>query len=268
MTINMRLNSLFFLLFSASMLLTIASCDFSSQFLSNSNTNEEIKVKRFDRIEYQYITTGDFSALQQMSTDYPTETRTLVEEILRIGKMSSEETNKRFLTFFQDSTLQILTRDTEEKFANMNNLNRSLTAAFQKLSKELPKVEIPTIYSQITALDQSIVIKDGSIGISLDKYLGKDYPIYKEFFPNDMLEMMTPKMIAPDCVLYYLIYRFPLENFDEAPQEERDLHLGKMYWITNKVVGWRAYNNAPLKKFEKSISKLPELSIEELMDDD
>lgn len=263
---TMRLNRLFILLFSACMMLTIASCDFSSQFLSNSKNVGEIKVKRFDRIEYQYLTTGDFSALQQMSTDYPTETRTLVEDILRIGMMNSEETNKRFITFFQDSTLQVLTRDTEEKFANMDKLNKDLTTAFQNLSKELPKVEMPTIYSQITALDQSIVIKDGSIGISLDKYLGKDYPIYQEFFPKEMLDKMTPKMIVPDCVLFYLISKYPLDNFGNVPQEQRDLHIGKMTWITNKVVGWRAYNDEPLKKFDAYIRKHPDLTIEDMME--
>lgn len=246
--------------------MAVVGCDFSSQLLSNSKNLGEIKVRRFDRIEYQYLTTGDFTALQQMSTDYPNETRTLVEDILHIGMMNSEETNKRFLAFFQDSTLQVLTRDTEEKFANMDKLNKNLTEAFHKLSKELPKVEIPTIYSQITALDQSIIIKDGSIGISLDKYLGKDYPAYKEFFPQEMREKMTPKMIVPDCVLFYLISKFPLEDFEKTTQEQRDIHIGKMLWITNQVVGFRAYNDAPLKKFEKFRKSNKEMTIEEMME--
>lgn len=247
-------------------LMTMVGCDFPSQFLSSSKSLGEIKVRRFDRIEYQYLTTGDFTALQQMSTDYPNETRTLVEDILHIGMMNSEETNKRFLAFFQDSTLQVLTRDTEEKFANMDKLNKDLTTAFHNLSKELPKVEMPTIYSQITTLDQSIVIKDGSIGISLDKYLGKDYPAYKEFFTEDMREKMTPKMIVPDCVLFYLISKFPLEDFEKATQEERDLHIGKMFWITNQVVGFKAYDDAPLNKFEKYRKKNKIMTIEEMME--
>lgn len=247
-------------------LMTMVGCDFPSQFLSSSKSLGEIKVRRFDRIEYQYLTTGDFTALQQMSTDYPTETRTLVEDILHIGMLNSEETNKRFLAFFQDSTLQVLTRDTEEKFANMDKLNKDLTTAFHNLSKELPKVEMPTIYSQITTLDQSIVIKDGSIGISLDKYLGKDYPAYKEFFTEDMREKMTPKMIVPDCVLFYLISKFPLEDFEKATQKERDLHIGKMFWITNQVVGFKAYDDAPLNKFEKYRKKNKIMTIEEMME--
>lgn len=247
-------------------LLAFTSCDLSSQFMSNSENIGDIKIRRFDRIEYQYLTTGDFYALQQMRTDYPTETRTLVEDILRIGMMNSEETSKRLLTYYQDSTLQAVTRDAEEKFANMDKLNKELTTAFQNLSKELPKVEIPTIYSQLTALDQSIVVKDGSIGISLDKYLGKDYPAYKEFFPVDMREKMTPSMIVPDCVLFYLISHYPLKDFEKATQEERDMHIGKMFWITNKMVGRKAYTDNPLKKFEAFMKKNKAITIEEMLE--
>lgn len=262
----MKIKHLQITLVSLCCLISISSCDFTTQLLSSTKSLGDIKVKRFDRIEYQYITTGDFSALQQMSTNFPTETRTLVEDMLHLGMMNSEETNRRLITFFQDSTLQVLTRDTEEKFANMDKLNNDLTSAFHNLSKELPKMEMPTIYSQISALDQSIVIKEGSIGISLDKYLGKDYPLYKEFFPEDMREKMTPKMIVPDCVLFYLISHYPLKDFEKATQEERDMHIGKMFWITNKVVGFKAYTDSPLKKFEASLKKNKELSIEEMLD--
>lgn len=262
----MQRKSLYITLLTFCLTMTICSCDFTSHLMPNSKNLSEIKVKRFDRIEYQYITTGDFSALQQMNTDYPTETRTLLEDILHLGMVNSEETNRRLITFFQDSTLQVLTRDTEEKFANMDKVNEDLTTAFHNLSKELPKMELPTIYTQIAALDQSIVVKDGSIGISLDKYLGKDYPIYKEFFNEEMREKMTPNMIVPDCVLFYLISRYPLQDFEKATQEDRDMHIGKMFWITNKVVGFRAHKDKPLQKFEAYLKKNKEISIEEMLE--
>jgi hypothetical protein len=45
----------------------------------------DIAVDRYDRIQSLYLTTSDFSALQQMNTVYPMQTRTLIEDILRIG---------------------------------------------------------------------------------------------------------------------------------------------------------------------------------------
>ena len=41
---------------------------------------------------------------------------------------------------------------------------------------------IPMIYTQISAFNESIVLSDSVLGISLDKYMGEDYPLYKRFF--------------------------------------------------------------------------------------
>lgn len=244
--------------------LAVSSCDFMSQLASNQG-NTDIKVNRMDRIEYQYITTGEFSALQQMSTAYPTETRTLIEDILKIGKMDEEATTHRMLSFYQDSTLQSVIRDAEEKFANMDQLNKDLTAAFKRVNELFPQISIPTVYSQISAFDQSIVIKDGSIGISIDKYLGSDYPAYREFFDEKQRKMMTPKMIVPDCVLFYLINSFPLKDFDNATQEQKDEHIGKILWATNQIVGFKAYDDAPLERVEKLVQKNPGITIPEML---
>ena len=35
-----------------------------------------VKVERYDRLEYRYLTTADYSALQEMNTEYHMETRT------------------------------------------------------------------------------------------------------------------------------------------------------------------------------------------------
>ena len=66
-----------------------------------SEDDEAIAIDRYDRIQSLYLTTGDFSALQQMNTVYPMQTRTLIEDVLRIGKVDDPETNSRFFRFFQ-----------------------------------------------------------------------------------------------------------------------------------------------------------------------
>lgn len=60
----------------------------------------------------------------------------------------------------------------ESEYANTDDLNRQLSTAFNRLKQSLPAIEVPKVYTQISALDQSIVVGNGTIGISLDKYLG------------------------------------------------------------------------------------------------
>ncbi len=85
-----------------------------------------LSVQRYDRLESRYLTTGDFSALQQMNTDYPIETRTLIEKMLQLGTITDANISNRFLMFYQDSTLQSLIADAEAEFANMEDINEQL----------------------------------------------------------------------------------------------------------------------------------------------
>ena len=63
-----------------------------------------LSVQRYARLESRYLTTGDFSALQQMNTDYPIETRTLIQNMLQLGTITDANISNRFLNFYQDST--------------------------------------------------------------------------------------------------------------------------------------------------------------------
>ena len=96
----------------------LISCDFKLKpFEEEEADTLEIRIQRYDRIESLYLTTGDFSALQQMSTDYPIETRTLIERVLNLGNIDDPNINSRFLTFFQDSILQTVISDAELQYA-------------------------------------------------------------------------------------------------------------------------------------------------------
>ena len=96
-------------------------CDFN---LKSLDAQEEclIKIERYDRLESRYLTTGDFSALQQMNTEYPIETRTLIENVLKIGAVYEPNINNKFLSFYQDTTLQTLISDAEAEYANMDDI--------------------------------------------------------------------------------------------------------------------------------------------------
>ena len=66
----------------------------------NDNAQSKIEVVRYDRLQSRYLITGDFSALQQMNTEYPIETRTLIEKMLQIGEVSDHDINEKFLRFY------------------------------------------------------------------------------------------------------------------------------------------------------------------------
>lgn len=216
------------------------------QFKSPEEEDKTIVVDRYDRVQSLYLTTGDFSALQQMNTVYPMQTRTLIEDVLRIGKVDDTEINNKFLRFYQDSTLQALIAESELQYANMDDINSQLTSAFNYLDDVIPNLERPEVYAQIGSLDQSIIVGNNTIGICLDKYLGTDYPLYQRAeygYKQEQLQMMTRQYIVPDCVGFYLLSLYPMPHDRALTQVERDKHIGKIQWVVNQVLGKEQFKN-------------------------
>ena len=246
--------------------LMLCSCGYKLKPFDEVETDTlEVRIHRFDRMESLYLTTGDFAALQQMSTDYPNETRTLIESILKLGSVDDPEINKKLLAFYQDSTLQTIISDAELQYANVEDLNRQLTDAFHKLKVWLPTVKVPLVYTQICSLDQSIVVGDESVGICLDKYLGKDYPLYAKYYDEEQRKSMQRSFIVPDVIGLYLLDQFPPPGSYERNQKEVDIHVGKLQWIVNRVMGYKFFKTVFVEKVARYMAKQPDVSMEKLL---
>lgn len=232
------------------LLLTLLACmGCQWQWHANDAKGEtgQVVIERFDRAERLFLTTGDFAALQQMKTVYPKETRTLIEDVLQLGFVDEPDINARFLHFFQDSTLQMLMHDVEAQYHDMSDLNKEFTEAFERLSELLPGIEVPRIYTQIGSLDQSIVVADSAVGISLDKYLGEDYPVYLKYgYTEEQRQMMTRQYIVPDCLSFYLLghYPMPAEAADSVPL--RHVHMAKIQYVINQALGSDFFTREPV----------------------
>ena len=105
-------------------------CEWHLKPNGSDRAEDEVVVERYDRIQSLYLTTGDFSALQQLNTEYPMQTRALIEDVLRIGRVNDPEINTKFLKFYQDIVLQSLINEVEQQYANMDDINKELTEAF------------------------------------------------------------------------------------------------------------------------------------------
>ena len=235
------------------------------QFKSPEEEDKTIVVDRYDRVQSLYLTTGDFSALQQMNTAYPMQTRTLIEDVLRIGKVDDAEINNKFLHFYQDSTLQALIAESELQYANMDDINSQLTSAFNYLDDVIPNLERPEVYAQIGSLDQSIVVSGSSLGVSLDKYLGSDYPFYRDHYSESDRALMKRDMIVPDCLVFYLLSLYPLPK--DLQQEEHDIHIGRILYVVNHLMQRQVFKTEYVDKTAAYMHKHPNTSFTELLQD-
>lgn len=227
-----------------------------------------LRVDRYDVVEAKYLTSGDFSALQQMNTGYPTQTRMLIEDVLRIGFVNEPQINAKFLNYFQDSTLQRVMAEVDRQYADMDDINTGLSEAFGRLKAMLPEMKVPSIYTQIGAFDQSIVVNNGMIGISLDKYLGKQFPSYYKYYPESQREQMSRSMIVPDCVMFYVLSLFPASHEEDVAPALHDMHIGKIQWVTNKIVNRIVFEGEYVSKVDKYMRENKRMTVAQLLRND
>lgn len=221
----------------AVILLFTSCCKNKTDFPEQSGDNG-ISVIRYDRLQSEYINFDSFSALQKMNTDYAPITRILLEDILAIGDVQDDNINQKMQAFFSDTTLIRLIADVEEKFSDLSIPKKELSKGFKKLKKEVPAIHIPKIYTQISALNESIVISDTFLGISLDKYMGEDYPLYSRFYYRYQCRSMKPEKIAPDSFLFFLMSEFPLPETSNGNLLEIMLHQGKLHYVVQQILGY------------------------------
>ena len=153
-------------------LVALSSCQWDGK--SGNTADVDVRVARYDRLQYEYVTMNSFSALQKMNTDYPQVTKLLIEDVLAIGEVDDMKINDRMLEYYSDSTLLTLMHDAEEKFKDLSWVEEKLTKGFKRLKKEVPALFVPHFYAQIAALNQSVVVGDSILGFSIDKYMGAD----------------------------------------------------------------------------------------------
>ena len=233
---------------------------------SESEQSEAISIARFDRMEMLYLSTGDLAALQQMKTNYPTETRTLIEDVLQLGRVDEADINLRFLSFFQDSTLQSLMLDVDRQYRDISDLERQLSEAFVRMRQYLPDMVPPHVYAQVGSLDESIVVGDGILGISLDKYLGENHPVYLKYgYTEAQRKMMTRQYIVPDCLSFYLLSFYPLPEEAADSQSLRDMHIGRIQWVVNRAIDDNLFTRESVRQVDAYMKAHPHMSIDDLL---
>ena len=66
-------------------ILTLSACHSGGQ-KDDALSDVDIKVIRYDRLQYEAFALNSFSALQKMSTECPQATKLLIERVLDIGR--------------------------------------------------------------------------------------------------------------------------------------------------------------------------------------
>ncbi len=165
---------------------------------------QEVVIDRYDRVLDEYVSLNSYTALGRMNTQYPMETKLLIEDVLKLGPVNDPNAEQRLRHYYLDSTVQVLLDEVHRQYGDMSDIEADFSRAFEELKQKDPNFRTPHVYTQVSCLNQSIVVGDTLIGISLDKYLGADFPLYADFYTPEQRAQMNRESIVRDAINAYM----------------------------------------------------------------
>ncbi len=133
-------------------------------------------------------------------------------EMIRIGGPESPDYLDQFQSFLNDTLILSVKRNVDEAI-DKEGLKEELTEAFRYYRYYFPDRVVPEIYTCVSGFNQSIVMTDSLIGISLEKYLGADCPYYQQLgIAAYKSANMHPGKIVPDVMYAWGMTEFPFDG--------------------------------------------------------
>ena len=185
------------------------SCNLEPEKPDVSNIKLDVKIQRF---EQELFALKKDPNLDQLRKKYAEVLPLYSNKVIGLGDSNDSNYMEYLNQFLNDSTMTLVADKVAQNFPSLEKEEQELESAFKYLKYYFPKKTIPNCYSQISGFNQSIVVAQNLIGISLDKYLGKDCEFYSYLgTPMYARDNMIPERIAQDVILAYALTEYPFK---------------------------------------------------------
>ncbi|RZT93163.1 gliding motility-associated lipoprotein GldB [Ancylomarina subtilis] len=224
-----------------SMLLGLAcvfvACQSNKLKVDVSDIELDIKIDRFETDLFALKKNG---SLNELKEKYPKVLKLYSERVIGLGQVEDPNFPIYLNKFLNDSTMNLVADRIDSVFPNLDSQENELTEGFKHLKYYYPNKTIPKLFSQLSGFNQSIVVDEGLIGVSLDKYLGKDCDFYAFLSrPIYLRENMTPERIAQDILLAYGLTEFPFKAKAQNLMEQM-IYQGKILYFLQALMPEKA----------------------------
>ncbi len=155
------------------------SCSRNPLKVDISGIENNIEIVRFDHELFAIQQNDTLGEIVKLSNKYPDFFNLFTYRIIRIGGIGEEKFPDLLMKFITDTMIVNVDKLVETKFADFKSTEKQLIKAFKYYQYHFPEKKLPTVYVYVSGFNQSVVTAENIIGISLDKYLGRDCKYYQ-----------------------------------------------------------------------------------------
>ena len=223
---------IYFILLTTVILMNISSCDAVS---GRNSSVDPIHINRFDKDLYQLITLDTPELQEKIATDYPDMLKAFGLGVFRMQDIQNPDFFDRLVNYYSEPALNQLYQEALKAFSTIETVEADLSAGFHCLKTCFPAMQIPAVYMHVSGLQQNVLVDDSLLSISIDKYMGADYPLYQDYFYEYQLRKMTPDRIVPDYLKAWLLSEYPFTGNDRVLLEQM-IYEGKIQYIIHQAL--------------------------------
>lgn len=224
----MKYTFCFFLCFFS--VLNLSSC---STAQSTSTESNQIKVERFDKDLYNTLFNGN--SKEELISKYGDFLKAFGVVTIDNSETSGDEYFEILKKYFSNDMLQGIYKDELNILEDITPIEEQLTAANALINEKFKGKQLPRLCMHVSGFKTNTIVMQDLISISADKYLGKDYPAYQQFFENYQRAQMEPRYIVRDYLRAWLMSELPKSNKRKSLLSEI-INEGKILYISNQLL--------------------------------
>lgn len=223
------------ILFSLTFSLCLMSCNGQNDSPVADIQGTPMQIRRFDRDLFKLIETKDTALQKSLAEQYPRMLEIAGKGIVNMQNPGMPGFFDKLIKFYSEPTLSGLYRDAIGLYDSIAPIEQELGNGFARLHACFPAMQIPAVYMHISGLNQNVLAGDSVLSLSIDKYMGKDYPLYQDFFYDYQRQKMTADYIVPDYITGWLMSEYPFTG-KENVLLDRMIYEGKIKYILQLIL--------------------------------
>ncbi len=220
-----------------SLLVVIASCKRNPLKVDISGIEAEVDIVRFENDLFSIPMEDTLAELTALHNRYPEFFDLFTWKVINAGGIIEDQFPHVMGQFLTDTLVLNAKEAAEKEFEDFQNMEKELIKAFKYYQFHFPYKELPVIYTMVSGYNQSVVTAENIIGVSLDKYLGRDYEYYQKLsnIPLYKIKNMHPEKIPSDVA-----YAWAMTEFDESRNTttllDHIIHQGKLMYLVDAML--------------------------------
>jgi len=217
------------------LIVLLASCTRNPLKVNVSNVLIDLRIKHLDVDLLKQKHDQMQAAIPALKSSYGEFFDIFTYRMIAIGGAEQPNFPELLYLFVSDTLIRKLEVNVAQKVDTIQ-LRKELETAFRHYKYYFPEKEIPVVYTCISGFNQSVVISEKIIGVSLDKYMGADSPFYEQLgLPGYKRKNMHPAKMVSDMMQAWTDAEWPKSDKDNSLLSHM-IQQGKVLYFMDAVL--------------------------------